>query len=79
MRSDRSLEVVRKLAQEVAEYQGSDQWNLAAKLFAAMAESYRHELVLCAPEELRFRQAAAQQMDALEKFFSGDPNSDPII
>lgn len=79
MKADQSSNAVRELAQEVAEYHGTEQWALASRLFGAMAERYRHELVLCAPEDLRFRQAAAQQMDALERFFSGHANSDPII
>ena len=79
MRSDQANSLVRELTQEVAEYHGTEQWALAARLFGAMAERYRHELVQCAPEDMRFRQAAAQQMDALEKFFSGQANSDPII
>lgn len=77
---EQATERYQALVKQVREYHGSEQSNLAARLFAAMADMYRHELVLAEPADLRFRQAVARQMEKLQELFGeGHANSDPRI
>lgn len=78
MNQDQALEQLRAIADEVREYNGTEQMRLITRLCASMAELYRYELVTVPVEELPFRQALARQMEHLEKFLSGG-NEDPRI
>ena len=78
MNQDQALTRLRAIADEVREYQGTEQMNLVTRLCASLAEIYRHELVSVPVDQLEFRQALAQQMEHLEKFLSGG-NEDPRI
>ena len=63
----------------VRQFRGSESSMSVLKMLDATASAYAIDLVSCAPDDLRFRQALMQQTMALRRVFMGDDYASPRI